>query len=187
MVGLIIYFTWLTIVNIVPKFHHAMSLTVMLRSGRPSIRMDHSARPAYPCRCLLQPAWIRLAGPPPPCQFVTPPTHVALKAYVVNICVKCFKCSRYMLQVFYMDVAKNSYGCCICCNGYTRILQVSIQNVSFTSYVCYKCFVWMLYMLQWPYTYVASVSFKCFICFKRMLQEVFSCWKCFMSRRRRSP
>jgi hypothetical protein len=48
----------------------------------------------------------RLAGPPPPHRFFAPPAHVALKAYVINICVKCFRCSRCMLQVFHMDVAK---------------------------------------------------------------------------------
>jgi hypothetical protein len=31
----------------------------------------------------------RLAGPHPPHQFIAPPAHVALKAYVANIYVKC--------------------------------------------------------------------------------------------------
>jgi hypothetical protein len=64
--------------------------------------------------------------------------------------------------------------------------QVSIQNVSSTLDVCCKCFIGTLHMLQWLHTYVASVCFKCFICFRRMLQEVLSRCKCFMSRRRQS-
>jgi hypothetical protein len=36
------------------------------------------------------------------------------------------------------------------------------------------------------YTHVAGVCSKYFICFRRMLQEVLSCCKCFMNRRRRS-
>jgi hypothetical protein len=84
--------------------------------------------------------------------------------------------------------ASVSYGCCksrseycICCNGYRRMLQVSIQNISSTSDVCCKCFIWMLHMLQWLYAYVGSACSNCFICFKCMLQEVLPYCKCFMS------
>ena len=68
-----------------------------------------------------------------------------------------------MLQVFHVDVASVSCGCCkcrsrfcICCNSCTHMLQVSILN--------FICFL---------YTYVASVSnayLKCFICLFFMLQ-----------------
>jgi hypothetical protein len=55
-----------------------------------------------------------------------------------------------------------------------RLLQVSIQNVSSTSDICCRCF----------YLDVAIVYSKCFIYFKRMLQKVVSCCKCFVNRRR---
>jgi hypothetical protein len=81
---------------------------------------------------------------------------------------------------------KSRSRCCICCNGYTCMLQVSIPNVSavsdvwymrvylgvaYVSHLCCKCFIRMLhmfhidvaYILQWLHTYFFS-------CFWRMLQ-----------------
>jgi hypothetical protein len=47
----------------------------------------------------------------------------------------------YFRCMFHLDVACVLSGCCICCNGYTRILQVYVSNVSSVSEVCCKCFV----------------------------------------------
>jgi hypothetical protein len=80
---------------------------------------------------------------------------------------------RCMLHMFYLILQKWIW-CCICCNNYTRMLQVYVSNVSAVLNICCKCFIWMLHMLQWLYTYVASVCFKCFSCFKRTLQVFLS-------------
>ena len=42
--------------------------------------------------------------------------------------------------MFYMDVAMVVFGCCTCCNGYTRMLQEFVQNVLSVSDACCKCF-----------------------------------------------
>jgi hypothetical protein len=52
----------------------------------------------------------------PPHQFAAPSAHGALKAYVANVCVKCFKYFKGMLQVFYMDVAYVAMTIQVCCN-----------------------------------------------------------------------
>ena len=102
-------------------------------------------------------------------------------------------CCKHMFQVFYMYVAsvsceccKTRLGCCICCNGYTHMLQASVPNISDVSDGCCTCFVWMFHMFH---TYVASffylgvayVSHLCCKCFIRML-HMFShiCCKCFI-------
>jgi hypothetical protein len=112
-------------------------------------------------------------------------------------------CCKTMFQVFHMfhlDVAivscgcyKNRSGCCICCNGCTRMLQAFVPNISVVfpdvcskcvylnvtrvSHICCMCFIWMLYIfcngffkhfqlfLQVFQTYVASVStvFECIL------------------------
>jgi hypothetical protein len=137
-----------------PKFHHALSF-VMLRSGCLSKWTERLAHPAHAACCtrcaplhrphrslrapLLAPACAdsprllgRLAKPPPPCQFSTPLAHVALKAYVVNICVKCFRCSRYMLQVFHMDVTK---------------VDLDVAYVVMAILACRKCLFKMFHLL----------------------------------------
>jgi hypothetical protein len=57
---------------------------------------------------------------------------------------------------------KSRSGYCICCNGYTRMLQAYVPNVSsvfrrmlemclfgccICSHICCKYFIWMLHML----------------------------------------
>jgi hypothetical protein len=97
---------------------------------------------------------------------------------VASVCIKCFSCFRCMLQVFHLDVAYVavaihvcwnrvfqmfqlfSSGCCICCSGYTRILQVYVPNVSPILDVFCKYFIWML-------LYIAVVIH---ICRKRAFQ-----------------
>jgi hypothetical protein len=71
----------------------------------------------------------------------------------------------YIVSVLY-GCCKNI--CCICSDGYTRMLQVSIQKVSSTSDICCKCFIWTLHMLQWLYTYVAVVIDICCKCIFKM-------------------
>jgi hypothetical protein len=89
-----------------------------------------------------------------------------LKAHVVSVCFKCFRCFIGMLQVFYMDVY-------ICCNGCTRMLQSFVPNVlSVFSDVYCKC----------VYLVVAYVSHICLQVFYldvayvfAMVSSVFSC------------
>jgi hypothetical protein len=66
--------------------------------------------------------------------------------------------SLMLQQVFH--AASVLSGCCICCSGYTHMLQVYVSSVSAILDVCRKCFIWILHMLQWLYTYVASLYFK---------------------------
>jgi hypothetical protein len=62
---------------------------------------------------------------------------VALKTHVVRVCFSCF---RDMLHVFLYGCYKNRSGYCICCHDCTRMLQVSVSNVSFAfSDICCKC------------------------------------------------
>ena len=85
-----------------------------------------------------------------------------------------------------MQMCKSRSGCCICCNGCTRMLKAYVLNVScvfldvcykcvyldvaYVSYICCKCFIWMLRM----FTMVSSV-FQCFCkCFRRMCSSVSS-------------
>jgi hypothetical protein len=49
-----------------------------------------------------------------------------------------------------------SFRCCICCSGYTPMMQMYVLNVSPISDVCCKCFIWMLHMLQWLYMYLQT-------------------------------
>jgi len=89
---------------------------------------------------------------------------------------------------------KSRSGCCTSCNGYTRMYQASVSNVSsvfsdvcckcfyldvaYVSHICCKCvYLDVAYVLQWFFkcfqvflqvfqTYISSVSFI----FKRILQ-----------------
>jgi hypothetical protein len=137
---------------------------------------------------------IPLCGAPSACQ-------VLLKAHVENICFEYFRNVSYGYYI-------NKSRCFICCNGYTRMLQASVPNVSsvssdvcckyvyldvtYVSYVCCECFIPMLHMFH---TYVASVSSRCCICFCNGYTRVFLvfqmyvasvstisdvCYKCFI-------
>ena len=55
-------------------------------------------------------------------------------------CCKCFMSRRRRSLCAWYGYCKSRFRCRICCNGYTRMLQVSIQNVSSTSDICCKCF-----------------------------------------------
>jgi hypothetical protein len=87
--------------------------------------------------------------------------------------------SVFMLQVVsaYLEVAYVfcGYRSCICCNGYTCMLQVYILNVL----VVFKS------MVQVFYLNVAYVTVAMHICCKRMFSNIASvpdiyCNKCFM-------
>ena len=127
--------------------------------------------------------------------------NITLKARVANVCFKCFKYFRGVLQLFYIGVCKNRSRCCTCCNGYTCIFQVYVPTVSSVSNVCCKRDIaYVSHMLQGyvpnvlavsflccskyfhvasvlsrccicVHKYVASVCSKCFICFRRMLHS----------------
>jgi hypothetical protein len=103
------------------------------------------------------------------------------------VCFKVFQMfQRYITSVLYR-CCKSRSGYCTYCNGYTRMIQVYVPNVSSVSdvcckffiwnvamqvfrvfsYVCCKCFIWMFAMA----THMFSRFFWCFCkCFKRMLQ-----------------
>jgi hypothetical protein len=66
---------------------------------------------------------------------------VAYIATAIHVWCKC------MFQLFQMYVVSVLSGCCICCTGYTRMLQVYDSNISAVSNVCCKCFIWILHML----------------------------------------
>jgi hypothetical protein len=78
------------------------------------------------------------------------------------------KCSRRMLQVFYLDVA------------YTCMLLAYVSSVSGVSYVCCKCFIWMLHMFATVFKCFQSFCFKCFTCLLLYVATVVS--GCFKSR-----
>jgi hypothetical protein len=54
-----------------------------------------------------------------------------LYTYVASVCFKCFTCFRRMLQVFCV-----LSRCCICCSGYTHMLQT---YVSIVLVCCSRC------------------------------------------------
>jgi hypothetical protein len=100
-------------------------------------------------------------------------SYVPNVSSATNMLQKVLSCCKCLSRRKRSPCAR--YGCCesrsrchIYCNGYTRMLQVSIQNVSSTSDVCCKWFYldieYICNMLQWLYTYVAS------ICCKHMFQ-----------------
>jgi hypothetical protein len=86
--------------------------------------------------------------------------------WLYTVCYKCKCFSRFK------RVASVLSGCCICCNGYTHMLQVYVSNVSAIFKRMLQVFYldMMLHMLHWLYTYVTSVRFKYLSCFKHKLQ-----------------
>jgi len=51
-----------------------------------------------------------------------------------------------LFQVCYV-----SSVCCICCNGYMRMLQVYVLSVSVVLYVCFTHFIYMFHVFHWCY------------------------------------
>jgi hypothetical protein len=58
-------------------------------------------------------------------------------AYVTMATHVCCKYMFQMFQLFQAYAANVSSGCCICCRGYTRMLQVCFPNVLAVSSRCY--------------------------------------------------
>jgi hypothetical protein len=84
------------------------------------------------------------------------------------------RCTFQMFQTYVTSFSygccKSGSGCCICCNGCTRMLQVSVPNVSsIFSDVCCKC----VYM---DVTYLSHICCKRFICMLRIFAIVFKCF-----------
>jgi hypothetical protein len=48
---------------------------------------------------------------------------ICFQTYIANSYLKCFICFRCLLQVCLS-------ACCICCSGYTHMLQVYVLNIS---------------------------------------------------------
>jgi hypothetical protein len=124
------------------------------------------------------------------------PTHVALKENVVNLCVKCFRCSRCMLQVFHMDIAKvdlNVVYVAVAIHVFLGIyskffIYFPAQKKFHLLQTCCKCFSrcciccsGYTHMLK---AHVTNVSFALDVCCKKCFH---ACCKCFMRRRRWSP
>jgi hypothetical protein len=65
-----------------------------------------------------------------------------LYTYVSNICFECFRCSKLMLQMFHLNVAKVDLNVA-CYYDYTRMFQAYGSSVSYVSDVCYKYFICM--------------------------------------------
>ena len=65
--------------------------------------------------------------------------HV-FQRYVVSVLEICCKRLFKMFNLFHTYVASVLSRCCICFNGYTHMLQASIQNISSVSDVCCKRF-----------------------------------------------
>jgi hypothetical protein len=67
------------------------------------------------------------------------------KAYVARVCFKCFRCFIWMLQVLYLDIAKD------------------VAHVAVTTHICFKCMLQMFYLVFQTYvckcchTYVSYV------------------------------
>jgi hypothetical protein len=95
--------------------------------------------------------------------------NTCCKHMFLSVSYACCKCS--------CGCCKSRSRCCICYNGYTHMLQVSVPNVSAVLDRCCMCLIWVLYMFH---TYVASVSFQCCICFHTYVTSVLSrCCICF--------
>jgi hypothetical protein len=92
----------------------------------------HLAPPAHAsCRPRLASSLVPCAALP---HAVSTSLHWATasrSAYVATVCFMRFRC---MLHMFYLDVTKVDLVC-ICCNGYTHMLQVYVSSV------CCKCFI----------------------------------------------
>jgi hypothetical protein len=86
-----------------------------------------------------------------------------------DVALKSAGCKSVLMHVASVlcGCYKSRSGCCICCNGYTHILQASVPNVSIISYIRCTCFMWVLHMFH---TYIASVSSGCCICFTYNMQ-----------------
>jgi hypothetical protein len=99
--------------------------------------------------------------------------------YVVNVCFKCFRYFRGMLQVFHIDVTKVDRGVVYvasvleaCCKRLFKIFHLLQTYVAMCFYVAScKCFIWMLHMFH---THISSVCYKYFICFRRRLYPTVS-------------
>jgi hypothetical protein len=94
-----------------------------------------------------------------------------LYTYVLSVCFECFRCSKLMLQMFHLNVAKVDLKVA-CYYGYTRMFQAYGSSVSYVSDVCCKYFICIFkkrsqgdHMLQ---LHVAAAVWVT-ICFKSML------------------
>ena len=70
-----------------------------------------------------------------------------LYTYIASVCFKC-------LSYFQMYVASGLSVCCICCTGYTRMLQVYV-------FKCFSCFKRKLQVFYLNVAYVAVAIYVC--------------------------
>jgi hypothetical protein len=108
--------------------------------------------------------------------------QVLLKVHVANVYSSVSDISEVCCKCFIWMLRSRS-ECCICCNTYTCILQVSIQDilsvfsevcckcvyldVAYVSHICYKCLIWMLHMFSNDFSSV--FMFFCY-CLRLMFQ-----------------
>jgi hypothetical protein len=97
----------------------------------------------------------------------------------------CCKSMFQVFQMFHLNVVsvscgycKSRSGCCIYCNGYTRMLQTFVLNVSvvFPNVCCKRVYL----IIARFHIYVACVLSECCIYFAMVFSNVFRCfYKCF--------
>ena len=97
--------------------------------------------------CLTAPAWRCSPHPaaclPPSSLSTAPERHLLATAVPHQVGHGCRRRHVFVSTVFQKLFSSVSSVCCVCCNGYIR-------------------------MLQWLHTYVASICFKHFRCLRRM-------------------
>jgi hypothetical protein len=73
---------------------------------------------------------------------------VAYLAIAIHVCLKCMFQMFFLFHTYVASISsrccKYRSGCCIMCNGYIRMLQVYVPNVSSVLYIRCKCFIWTL-------------------------------------------
>jgi hypothetical protein len=92
---------------------------------------------------------------------------VAYVAMAIYVCCKC------IFQTYVVSVLSRY---CICCSGYTCMLQVYVSKY----FTCFRPMLQVFHLDVAYFRHVASVYSKCFIYFRRMLQVCLSgCCSCY--------
>jgi hypothetical protein len=103
--------------------------------------------------------------------------HLSVTPDMLQVCVSSVSC----------ECCKSRSGCCICCNGYTRMLQVSVLNVSsvffrrmlqMCLFECCICFTHMLRVFYLDVTHAFAMTFQMFSDVSTSVSD--PCFKCFI-------
>jgi hypothetical protein len=100
---------------------------------------------------------------------------VTLKAHIVSLCFKCFRCFIDILQVFLYGCCRSRPRRCICYNCCTRMLSafVLMFHLFFRIILCCK---YVIRMLHTFHVYVASVLSGCYVCLCNGFKYFFKCF-----------